>query len=69
MFSSAVLVEHWSEFSSSLLSLSHSLLAPLCAKFYAEIEKNHTVNFLNIRTPKKSVVISLKFELCRSTIE
>ena len=33
-------------------------------------EKNiHTVNFLNIRTPKKFVVITLKFELCGSTIE
>ena len=28
-----------------------------------------TVNFLNIRTPKKFVVINLKFELCGSTIE
>ena len=28
-----------------------------------------TVNFLNIRTPKKFVVITLKFELCRSTKE
>ena len=28
-----------------------------------------TVNFLNIRTPKKFVVITLKFELCGSTIE
>ena len=27
-----------------------------------------TVNFLNIRTPKKFVVITLKFELCGSTI-
>ena len=29
----------------------------------------YTVNFLNIRTPKKFVVITLKFELCGSTIE
>ena len=29
----------------------------------------YTVNFLNIRTPKKIVVITLKFELCGSTIE
>ena len=29
----------------------------------------HTVNFLNIRTPKKFVVITLKFEVCGSTIE
>ena len=28
-----------------------------------------TVNFLNIRTPKKFVVMTLKFELCGSTIE
>ena len=28
-----------------------------------------TVNFLNIRTPKQFVVITLKFELCGSTIE
>ena len=28
-----------------------------------------TVNFLNIRTPKKIVVITLKFKLCGSTIE
>ena len=28
-----------------------------------------TVNFLNIRTPKKIDVITLKFELCGSTIE
>ena len=26
-----------------------------------------TINFLNIRTPKKFVVITLKFELCGST--
>ena len=29
----------------------------------------NTVNFLNIRTPKIFVVITLKFELCGSTIE
>ena len=28
-----------------------------------------TVHFLNIRTPQKFVVITLKFELCGSTIE
>ena len=27
------------------------------------------INFLNIRTSKKFVVITLKFELCGSTIE
>ena len=31
--------------------------------------KTHTVNFLNVRTPKKFVVITLKFELCGYTIE
>ena len=34
-----------------------------------EEETYITVNFLNIRTPKKLVVITLKFELCGSTIE
>ena len=29
----------------------------------------NTVNFLNIRTPKKLVVITLTFELCGSNIE
>ena len=29
----------------------------------------NTVNFLNIRTLKNIVVITLKFELCGSTIE
>ena len=29
----------------------------------------HTVNFLNIRTPKTFVVFTLKFELCGSTLE
>ena len=29
----------------------------------------YTVKSLNIRTPKKFVVITLKFELCGSTIE
>ena len=33
-------------------------------------QKNgHTVNFLNIWTPQKIVVITLKFETCGSTIE
>ena len=30
--------------------------------------KMFTVNFLNIRTPKKFVVITLKFELCGANI-
>ena len=29
----------------------------------------YTINFLNIQTPQKVVVIILKFELCGSTIE
>ena len=33
------------------------------------LDMNNTVNFLNIRTPKEFVVITLKFELCGSTIE
>ena len=33
------------------------------------IEEMGTINFLNIWTPKKFVVITLKFELCGSTIE
>ena len=32
-------------------------------------EEQATVNFLNIRTPTKFVVMTLKFELCGSTIE
>ena len=32
-------------------------------------EAGGTVNFLNIRTPKNFVVITLKFGLCGSTIE
>ena len=33
------------------------------------IKMGFTINFLNIRTPKKFVVITLKFELCGSIIE
>ena len=33
------------------------------------LKNDFTVIFLNIRTPKKFVVITLKFELCGSTIE
>ena len=35
----------------------------------SEKNKMVTVNFLNIRKPKRLVVITLKFELCGSTIE
>ena len=34
-----------------------------------EKEAIYTVNFLNIRKPKKFVVMTLKFELCGSAIE
>ena len=34
-----------------------------------ELNKLYIINFLNIRTPKQFVVITLKFELCGSTIE
>ena len=37
--------------------------------FYTCSQVAYTVNFLNIRTPKTFVVITLKFELCGSTIE
>ena len=39
------------------------------SKTVQEMAKQCTVNFLNIRTPKTFVVITLKFELCGSTIE
>ena len=37
--------------------------------YFSSSQSESTVNFLNIRTPKKFVVITLKFELCGSTIE
>ena len=40
-----------------------------CTELPLNIPRISTVNFLNIRTPKKFVVITLKFELCGSTIE
>ena len=41
-----------------------------CPRFsWAGLDLTSTVNFLNIRTPKKIVVITLKFELYGSTIE
>ena len=36
---------------------------------FSSSQSESTINFLNIRTPKKFVVITLKFELCGSTIE
>ena len=36
---------------------------------FSKDKSGTTVMFLNIRTPKKFVVITLKFELCGSTIE
>ena len=38
-------------------------------KYQTSGENLYTVNFLNIPTPKKFVVITLKFELCGSTME
>ena len=38
-------------------------------KMQTECQTAYTVNFRNIRTPKKFVVITLKFELCGSTTE
>ena len=40
-----------------------------CNFFLGPGGDENTVNFLNIRTPKKFVVITLKFELCGSSIE
>ena len=36
---------------------------------HPDLHNMTTVKFLNIRTPKKFVVSTLKFELCGSTIE
>ena len=41
----------------------------LSVRLLFSLHRSITVNFLNIRTPKKFVVITLKFELCCSTIE
>ena len=52
----------------STLYLNSSItLTSLCNLDH--IVPTFTVNFLNIRTPKNFVVITLKFELCGSTIE
>ena len=45
-----------------------SMFSPDC-DISKSLKKGTTVNFLNIRTPKKIVVITLKFELCGSTME
>ena len=52
-------------------SIYNRFLFPEGIKAMVNFKKNsyYTVNFLNIRTPKKFVVITLKFELCGSTIE
>ena len=47
-------------------SITHWHFRPPCRPFPS---LHSTVNFLNIRTPKTFVVITLKFELCVSTIE
>ena len=43
--------------------------AELIRSGYSHNVRFSTINFLNIRTLKKFVVITLKFELCGSTIE
>ena len=35
----------------------------------SQTKQTATINFLNIRTPKLFIVITLKFELCGSSIE
>ena len=46
--------------------LTAIILLSICPHHY---RFQATASFLNIRTPKKFVVITLKFELCGSTIE
>ena len=48
-----------------------SLDSENCSTFSVseKYQSQNTVNVLNIRTPQKFVVITLKFELCCSTIE
>ena len=41
----------------------------LCEKTVREVLMKHTIMILSFRTPKKFVVITLKFELCGFTIE
>ena len=48
----------------SLLCAAKVMKIPLTSR-----KVDVTVNFLNIRTPQKFVVITLKFELCGSIIE
>ena len=50
-------------------SLSPLFIPTLLQGVQPETRPQYTVNFLNIRTPKKFVVITLKFELCGFTIE
>ena len=47
----------------------YATVRPLAQAEYYALTVLCTVNFLNIRTPKELVVITLKFELCGSTIE
>ena len=49
---------------------SHALPDLLILCYNSNFDINvYTVNFLNIWTPKQIVVMTLKFELCGSTIE
>ena len=65
------LQDHWSSGlnSGAELKFSDAMMKRSITKIEKQINKSGTVNFLNIRTPKKFVVITLKFELCGSTIE
>ena len=59
----------WSETPEDTFSRDEAhMFKYIVATHYNPLHRN-TVNFLNIRTPKKFVVITLKFELCGSTIE
>ena len=55
----------------SLCWFCRALAQLLISLFYivTVCEERLTINFLNIRTPKKFVVITLKYELCGSTKE
>ena len=51
------------------LKLQFLVTVMILLKVFMDRSALVTVNFLNIRTPKTCVVITLKFELCGSTIE
>ena len=54
---------------SFLLSIKGTPITLLISHFKLSLYIKSTVNFLNIWTPQKFVVITLKFELCGCTIE